>query len=225
MRTIVLAASLAVAGCNQLFGLDPLGGAEDDGGGSRLCGDGTRDSDVGEQCDDGDTEPGDGCDAECQFEYAVVGCSDGVRDGFLEVATWPRIAACAGRWTEPGIATARVGINCALAGDDTMISNGCAAADLCAAGWRPCQATDLGEPACPETPGFWAANPTCAGVTFVVGCGSAVGMSIVGCAPFDRTLGVGCSVNSAGGWVCDGGNERATVVHSDVVGGVLCCKL
>lgn len=32
------------------------------------CGDGTRDPEFGEQCDDGGRVPGDGCDADCQTE-------------------------------------------------------------------------------------------------------------------------------------------------------------
>jgi cysteine-rich repeat protein len=148
VRTIALAAALAVAGCNQLFGLDPIGGADDP-----RCGDGTIDPGAGEQCDDGDRVPGDGCDDACQFEDGVIGCSDGERDGFVDVVAWPGIAACAGRWVVPGTMAGRVGLNCARAGDDTGIADGCAMADLCAVGWRPCQAADLDVGDCPETPG------------------------------------------------------------------------
>lgn len=35
-----------------------------------VCGDGIRDIEFGEQCDDGDVDPGDGCDADCQNESA-----------------------------------------------------------------------------------------------------------------------------------------------------------
>lgn len=220
MRTIVLAAALAVAGCNQLFGLDPIGGADDP-----RCGDGTIDPGAGEQCDDGDRVPGDGCDDACQFEDGVIGCSDGERDGFVDVVAWPGIAACAGRWVVPGTMAGRVGINCARAGDDTGIADGCAMADLCAAGWRPCQAADLDVGDCPETLGFWVADGGCTGTTAVVGCSVDVGEGLGGCPPFARTLGPGCTGNSTAGWTCTPGTERATVVHNDERGGVLCCKL
>src|SRR5690606_17159475 len=34
--------------------------------------------DAGEQCDDGNTLPGDGCDAQCQIEVAPAICGDGI---------------------------------------------------------------------------------------------------------------------------------------------------
>lgn len=220
----IAALALAATACNQVFGLDPIGDGVAGPDARPRCGDGV----VGgatEQCDDGDTASNDGCSSTCQFEYDVIGCSDGVRDGFLDLASWPVLAACAGRWTEPGIATSRVGTNCGQAGDDTGISNGCAAADLCAVGWRPCQDDDLVKPLCPETSGFWAANSGCSGVPFVLGCSVNVGAPISGCAPFDRTLGAGCaSANSAASWRCGAGDERATVVHVDDFGGVMCCR-
>lgn len=43
----------------------------------RRCGDG--DVDAGEQCDDGNTRSGDGCNARCQSEVAV--CGNGAREG------------------------------------------------------------------------------------------------------------------------------------------------
>lgn len=41
------------------------------------CGNGTVDTDLGEQCDDGNRNPGDGCDPSCYFEQSV--CGDGTR--------------------------------------------------------------------------------------------------------------------------------------------------
>lgn len=238
----VAALALAATACNQVFGLDPIGDRDafdgdsgvDDGGGLRDarrdggagCGDGVVDPDGGanEQCDDGGTESGDGCSSTCQFEYAVIGCSDGVRDGFLDLASSPDVAACAGRWTEMGIARQRVGTNCGRAGDDTGIFTGCAAADLCAAGWRVCQDDDVASPNCPETTGFWAANAACSGATFVIGCSLDVGATLSGCSPFDRTLGASCVANSTAGWTCSPGVERTSVIHDDDRGGVLCCR-
>jgi hypothetical protein len=112
--------------------------------------------------------PGDGCDDACQFEDGVVGCSDGERDGFVDVAAWPGIAACAGRWTEPGIAMAgRVGINCARAGDDTGdLRRLRGMADLCAVGLAAVPGhRSRRRRTCPETPGFWVADGGCTGTT------------------------------------------------------------
>jgi cysteine-rich repeat protein len=52
-------------------------GPDIEGGGDAICGDGVVDS--GEQCDDGNTDPGDGCTAACQSETgATAECGNGV---------------------------------------------------------------------------------------------------------------------------------------------------
>jgi cysteine-rich repeat protein len=48
-------------------------------GATSFCGDGMIQDAHGEQCDDGNTSGGDGCDATCQVEH-VVGCGNGVLD-------------------------------------------------------------------------------------------------------------------------------------------------
>jgi len=70
MRRLALIASLMpalalalVSGCK--------GG--DDG---KICGDGTVNATVGEQCDDGNTVGGDGCSAQCMLEY----CGNGTKE-------------------------------------------------------------------------------------------------------------------------------------------------
>ncbi|MDB4963874.1 MAG: Metal dependent amidohydrolase [Myxococcales bacterium] len=54
---------LGLGGCILSSSVDPA------------CGDGTKD--VGEQCDDGDLEAGDGCSSTCTFEPF---CGDGIKD-------------------------------------------------------------------------------------------------------------------------------------------------
>jgi len=69
-----------------------------------------------------------------------VGCADGGREGFLDEATYPNIAACGGGWSEPGVRST-VAPTCArAAGDDGTNPNGvgCSVADLCATGWHVC---------------------------------------------------------------------------------------
>lgn len=90
-----------------------------------------------------------------------IGCADGQREGFVDVATYPNIAGCSGGWSVPGIMAghAQVAPACpglAIAdttrpacdrggGDDgnTPRGEGCNVSDLCAAGWHVC--TTAGE--------------------------------------------------------------------------------
>ena len=116
-----------------------------------------------EQCDDGDPCTTDGCaggmcteddvpgipwcDDACgplagavQSGVAdVIGCKDGSREG-LPLEDWPDVAACAGGWDVPGIATDK-----ACGSADPAGWEGCAAADLCAEGWHVCLDDDYGD--------------------------------------------------------------------------------
>ncbi len=70
-------------------------------------------------------------------EPAVVGCSDGQREAFVDAAGFPGIAGCLGGWA--GTASMRAPGTGATCGDD---SGECAApADLCASGWHLCGAS------------------------------------------------------------------------------------
>ncbi|WP_437708131.1 hypothetical protein WMF45_29320 [Sorangium sp. So ce448] len=68
------------------------------------------------------------------------GCSDGTREGFLDEAVYPLIAACSGGWSIPGILTATAPRCGHLAGNDSANPTGltCGAADLCAPGFHVC---------------------------------------------------------------------------------------
>lgn len=98
-----------------------------------------------EQADsDGDQIP-DICDTDLSND---VGCSDGVREGFVSQTTYPDIAACAGGWKVPGLVTISGGTTITdqvdrcgnVAGDDSAnpTGNGCTGEDLCAVGWSVC---------------------------------------------------------------------------------------
>ena len=70
-----------------------------------------------------------------------VGCSDGEREGFVEMESYPHVAGCSGSWSEPGIDPDTVVSTCNLqAGDDGVKPDGqgCSTPDLCAAGWHVC---------------------------------------------------------------------------------------
>jgi hypothetical protein len=70
-----------------------------------------------------------------------AGCADGTREGFLDSAAWPQIAACAGAWDRPGVTPDTVAPTCGRKGGNSgsnPAGTGCASADLCATGWHVC---------------------------------------------------------------------------------------
>jgi hypothetical protein len=73
----------------------------------------------------------------------AAGCADGTREGFTDEAQYPRIAACSGAWSVPGVDGANAaGPKCGRgAGNDTSNTEGagCASVDLCATGWHICE--------------------------------------------------------------------------------------
>jgi hypothetical protein len=65
--------------------------------------------------------------------FSVSGCSDGLREAFLPVAMWPRIAGCAAWWDLASMRDEKTGVAC---GWDL---GGCnVPADACGAGWHVC---------------------------------------------------------------------------------------
>ena len=94
-------------------------------------------------CEDHDPCTANRCDprAGCVFPPTdCQGCADGSRDGFLDLARYTRIAACAGGFVNAGLSLA-VSPTCGRgAGDDGPNPNGvgCNASDLCAPGWHVC---------------------------------------------------------------------------------------
>ena len=72
------------------------------------------------------------------------GCADGTREGFISLGSYPDIAGCSGGWSVPGV-TALLGPACGRRSGNTSSNadgTGCAAADLCAAGWHICRGKD-----------------------------------------------------------------------------------
>jgi len=108
---------VGLAGCDELFGLDPIRSSPSDAA--------------------GDAMP----DAMPDVPLPPVGCADGQRDGFIDRQMYPRIAACSGGWELMGVKTARSGdATCGDSGDDGVNQTGrmCSVANLCAAGWHVC---------------------------------------------------------------------------------------
>ncbi|HEX2679088.1 MAG TPA: hypothetical protein VHM19_20705, partial [Polyangiales bacterium] len=178
-----------------------------------------------------------------------VGCADGQREGFLDIANYRDIAGCSGGFSVPGVTTVSPA-TCGLhAGDDGNDPSGmgCNVSDLCANGWHVCSDdADVGissPTGCfnsfgPYDFGFFFAtrqksssNYMCddTGSNDIFGCGDLSGQSpdtgtctTMGLVAFNDSA---CLATSS--WICDADStmEAATVTHSDASeGGVLCCR-
>ncbi len=179
-----------------------------------------------------------------------IGSSDDTREGFVDVATNPAIAACSGGWSVPGLVDlGRVPVApmCDHAsGNDSANPDGtaCSAADLCAAGWHICrdsaEVDALSPSGCPlpaAGPVFWASLQGSAsvsidcssGVNNLHGCGVGITDPVgANCDPFNQTM-RHANCTDAAGWDClDAAmhinDELAIVTKTVEGGGVLCCR-
>ncbi len=88
-----------------------------------------RQCSLGEQCANG----------ACKPVPEIVGCSDGTREGFLDLIRFNNLAACGGAWQKPGIhhnvpsCDRKSGNN-----GENAAGVGCNLEDLCAEGWHVC---------------------------------------------------------------------------------------
>ena len=84
---------------------------------------------------------GDECrDGACRPVPEIVGCSDGTREGFLDLLKFNNLAACSGAWTVKGIHH-NEGPSCGRKSGNTgenQTGDGCNVEDLCAKGWHVC---------------------------------------------------------------------------------------
>jgi hypothetical protein len=175
-----------------------------------------------------------------------MGCADGQREGFLDTATYPDIAACAGGWALPGI-VGLTGPACGRGGGNDGANpngTGCNAADLCATGFHLC--VNAAEVAAKSpsgctgavagtTPVFYViaqnssgqAQCTATGTNDIFGCGSLGAPPNANCAPLDEWSGNRC-VDLAAPWSCGTtgqNNEGVDVVKpGPASGGVVCCR-
>jgi hypothetical protein len=70
---------------------------------------------------------------------SVTGCSDGTREGFLPLSSWPTIAGCTARWPRSSLRASKTGSPC---GYETNV---CAVpADACGTGWHVCASPPYG---------------------------------------------------------------------------------
>ncbi|MFO0746776.1 MAG: MopE-related protein [Myxococcota bacterium] len=90
--------------------------------------------------DDCDLQVDEGLPRPCTDNApAVVGCSDGTREGFMDLPTHPLVAACSGAWDQPGLDRPPSCNRKSGNHGQQSAGIGCAAADLCAAGWHICR--------------------------------------------------------------------------------------
>ncbi len=169
-----------------------------------------------------------------------VGCSDGTREGFVSQTTYPDIAACSGAWDVPGVTRPNLVPTCGRGSGNSSANTegtGCAAADLCAAGWHVCNGMNevaqkapqgCGDSVPPGTAAkmlFFAVNQPSqqntqcdtTGDNDVFGCGN-LGTQLTaakGCGVLDHALASvtagSCGFNEAepglGPWQCIGGTD------------------
>jgi hypothetical protein len=183
---------------------------------------------------------------------AEVGCADGSREGFTDLALWPNIAACSGGFSVVGLQSDSARRpHCDHGGGNTggnPFGVGCAATDLCAEGWQVCE--DAGAVARYSTTGCDGAATDGFAVFFLVRAGASPdGICIPGaglandlhgcgswglaehstCGPLDRRLDFVACAATQGLWSCGDGQvhlqETAEVSKTGSgLGGVLCCK-
>jgi len=183
----------------------------------------------------------------------AVGCSDGTREGFRDVANWPNIAGCAGGFDQPGvIGSPELPATCSLHGGDTSANPtgvGCSAADLCSEHWHLCRngndvaqhsPTGSCESCVPagELRFFLTASgassmgicsPDTAATNDLHGCGGLGQPEADTCAPLSRRMGFADCLATQGVWLC--GEESNSLQEAALVtkpkssmGGALCCR-
>jgi len=208
---------VTLCGCDKLFGLAPL------------------------------PEPADAAIDSPTFDASLweIGCADGTREGFTDLASAPRIAACAGAWTIGGIKPPPPPMCGQHAGNtgENLLGTDCTATDLCARFWEVCSdrldiLARLPDQTCAGTwpdnaffataqsgPGAGDCSPS--GWDDVFGCGSLGSPARMSCLPLDRSSGNDCSaIRAIGGWDCLSPDEPTNIKKSDPLfgGGVLCCR-
>jgi hypothetical protein len=141
---------------------------------------------------------------------AALGCADGSREGFIDAATFPKIAACAGGFSVPGVIPFAAPSCNRGAGNSgaNPAGNNCDVEDLCAVGWHVCKGSG-------DVAASLPANKTCgdignAGTMFFITRQSSTGCNV--CATGQAT-GEGCNSSS-----CTGGCQQVDAETNDDYG-------
>jgi hypothetical protein len=182
------------------------------------------------------------------------GCSDGSREGYVDLQEYPTIAACAGGWDEPGLdSDASMAPECDRHGGndgDHPDGHGCSVEDLCADGWSVCASAHVvsniagscDDALAPsgDKPVFFLtrqravalvctpANST--GTNNFYGCGNIGSAADKSCTPFTHMM-RDTDCQNQPPWSCgdtngDDNQDEYSVVTKPgpTKGGVLCCK-
>lgn len=166
----------------------------------------------------GDVTPGpeicngldDNCDNGLLDEGCPLsGCSDGTREGFLDVVDYPKIAGCSGGFSVPGLLDA-VTPTCGFAAGNSGGNPGgvgCSAADLCAPGFHICKGAD----------DVQSRSPTgCNGAASGPNLFFATGQSSTGCGLC--ALGTGMNPAICNGCSCAGNCAQTLLTANDLFG-------
>lgn len=180
---------------------------------------------------------------------STVGCSDGTREGFTNLGTYPTIASCAAGWSIPGVLDlSTTGTPACGRQSGNTSSNpsgtGCNVADACGVGWHVCNsaadvdahlppaATSCGPDAGTgfftsrqSGPGFAVCG---SGANDIFGCGSLGDPpDATSCGVLDKFSNNLCGALPNPPWSCGTNGEQeanAVVKSSSNAGGVLCCS-
>ena len=161
---------------------------------------------------------------------AIVGCADGTREGFRDVANWPDIAGCAGGFDQPGVVGTPdlLPVCNRIAGDTSTNPNGlgCTAADLCAPQWHICRdgvdvaahsptgdcesCVPAGEPrfflVASGASSMGICSPEANETNDLHGCGGLGEPETPWCAPLSRRMDFSDCLATAGAWWCGDGS-------------------
>ncbi len=183
----------------------------------------------------------------------VVGCSDGTREGFRDLANWPDIAGCSGAFDQPGVIGAPDLLpTCDRRAGDSGANRqgqGCTAADLCAEQWHMCRdggdvashsptgdcesCVPAGEPrfflVAAGASSMGICSPDARAANDLHGCGGLGQPESDGCAPLTRRMGFADCLATQGVWACGGDFDslqeaRVVTKRGITLGGALCCK-
>ena len=152
----------------------------------------------------------DNCDSSLLDEGCnLTGCSDGTREGFVEVGAYPNIAGCSGGFSVPGLLDALTPTCGFIAGNSSSNPGGvgCSAADLCALGFHICKgAADV-----------QSRSPTgCNGAASVPALFFATRQSSTGCGLC--ALGTGTDPSICNGCSCAGDCAQTSLIANDLFG-------
>jgi len=195
-----------------------------------ICGDGTLDPEIGEQCDDGNLADGDGCSRYCQLEMEAI-CGDGLTDpgeacddgntidgdGCNGVCLVEAGFGCSDNsQCESGVCTSGLCEAAAVCGDG-VIGNGESCDDANAADGDGCSST------CSEESGWsCGGEPSLCDET----CGDGLIVGGESCDDANTGDGDGCSSTCAeeSGWSCGGEPSLCDETCGDglIVGGESC---